>query len=547
MHKAINKLAAVAAIIVVVAAVLVFTLPQLQPTTTSPTSLTTTSSATTTTTTTTSPPPATKKILRIAIGIDADTLDPHAQTTTLISNIMEFMTEPLFFYNEKGELVHYLAESYSVSPDGLKVTVTLKKGIKFQDGYPLNATAVKLTFDRLLNPKVKVPSRYLLDALNSTDIVDTYTVRFNLKYPYAPFIRTLTTWYVISPSAYQTLGEENLGKTPIDIGTGPLRFKEWVKGDHITLTRFDGYWGGPVKFEEVVFKIVPEAQTREAMLLSGEVDIVYQPPPADLPKLNNTPGVKLAINPSTRVMTVNINTQRGPLKDVRVRQALNYAVDKEALIKNVLFNLATLADSPVYPAFFGYSPQKVYEYNPEKAKQLLAEAGYPNGFKLTLMVPTGRYIFDRQVGEALQSYLSKIGITVELYTPDWPTFVQSLIGQNYTSTPWELCYVGYGMTTPDADAVLYSVFHSSQWAPGKFNTMFYKNEMVDKLLDDARREVDENKRLQMYAQAQSIIWNECPWIFLYFQNFVLAHSDKVHGLIVYPYETFDIRQVYVLQ
>lgn len=533
MHKAINKLAAVAAIIVVVAAVLVFTLPQLQPT------------STISSTTPTSSPPVTQKVLRIAVGIDADTLDPHAQTTTLISNIMEFMTEPLFFYNEKGELIHYLAESYSVSPDGLKVTVTLKKGIKFQDGYPLNATAVKLTFDRLLNPKVKVPSRYLLDALNSTDIVDTYTVRFNLKYPYAPFIRTLTTWYIISPSAYQKLGEENLGKTPIDIGTGPLRFKEWVKGDHITLSRFDGYWGGPVKFEEVVFKIVPEAQTREAMLLSGEVDIVYQPPPADLPKLNNTPGVKLAINPSTRVMTVNINTQRGPLKDVRVRQALNYAVDKEALIKNVLFNLATLADSPVYPAFFGYSPQKVYEYNPEKAKQLLAEAGYPNGFKVTLMVPTGRYIFDRQVGEALQSYLSKVGVTVELYTPDWPTFVQSLIGQNYTSTPWELCYVGYGMTTPDADAVLYSVFHSSQWAPGKFNTMFYKNEEVDKLLDDARREVDENKRLQMYAQAQNIIWNECPWIFLYFQNFVLAHSDKVHGLIVYPYETFDIRQVYV--
>ncbi|MEM3787010.1 MAG: ABC transporter substrate-binding protein, partial [Nitrososphaeria archaeon] len=173
MHKAINKLAAVAAIIVVVAAVLVFTLPQLQPistisSTTSSTSFTTTSSVTTTTTmsstTPTSSPPVTQKVLRIAIGIDADTLDPHAQTTTLISNIMEFMTEPLFFYNQKGELVHYLAESYSVSPDGLKVTVTLKKGIKFQDGYPLNATAVKLTFDRLLNPKVKVPSRYLLDA-----------------------------------------------------------------------------------------------------------------------------------------------------------------------------------------------------------------------------------------------------------------------------------------------------------------------------------------------------------------------------------------------
>ncbi|MBC7090626.1 MAG: ABC transporter substrate-binding protein [Nitrososphaeria archaeon] len=548
MHKALNKLVAVAAVVVIVAAAVIFLVPQLQPTTPSSTTTTTTISTTTTTSstsTTVTTSPTTQKVLRIAIGIDADTLDPHAQTTTLISNIMSFITEPLFYYNEKGELIHYLAESYTVSSDGLKVTVVLKKGIKFQDGYPLNATAVKVTFDRLLNPKVKVPSRYLLDALNSTDIIDEYTVRFNLKYPYAPFVRTLTTWYVISPLAYQKLGEENLGKTPVDIGTGPFKFKEWVKGDRIVLSKFDGYWGGAVKFDEVVFKIVPEAQTREAMLLSGEVDIVYQPPPADLPKLNNTPGVVLAINPSTRVMTVNINTQRGPLKDVRVRQALNYAVDKEALIKNVLFNLATLADSPVYPAFFGYSPQKVYEYNPEKAKQLLAEAGYPNGFKLTLMVPTGRYIFDRQVGEALQAYLSKVGITVELYTPDWPTFVQSLIGQNYTSTPWDLCYVGYGMTTPDADAVLYSVFHSSQWAPGKFNTMFYKNERVDKLLDDARREVDEKKRLQMYAEAQAIIWEECPWIFLYFQNFVLAHSDKVHGLVVYPYETFDLRWVYI--
>jgi peptide/nickel transport system substrate-binding protein len=228
---------------------------------------------------------------------------------------------------------------------------------------------------------------------------------------------------------------------------------------------------------------------------------------------------------------------------VRVRQALNYAIDKDSIVKNVLFNLGTVYDSPCPKSFFGYSPQKVYEYNVTKAKQLLAEAGYSSGLSLKMNAPTGRYLFDRQVAEAIQSMLAKVGITVEIFTPDWPTFVQQLMGYNSTACPWDLCLIGYAMTVPDADQQLYPTFHSSQWAPGKFNTMFYKNTTVDWALDQARQSSDSTYRLQMYAQAQMGIWYDAPWIFLYNQKFVIATSDKLSGLIIYPYETFDIRTV----
>jgi len=506
-------------------------------TTTTTTSTTTSTSTTITTTTTTGP----KKVLRIGIGTDADTLDTAGQTTTTINNIVSFVCEPLTYYDEKGNMVYWLAESHTTSSDGLHVTMKLKKNIKFQDGTPFNAAAVKFTYDRLLNPQVKVPNRNLLAALNTTEVVDEYTVRFNLKFPYAPFIRVLSNFYIISPSQYAVLGEDNMARNLYNLGTGPLKFKEWVKGDRMVFVKFDEYWGGPISVDEVVFKVIPEAQTREAMLLSGDLDMILSPPPTDVSKLSGTPGVKVIVSDSTRVMTVNLYTAKGPFSDVRVRQAVNYAVDKEAIIKNIVFGLGTISDSSVPPSFFGYSHNEPYEYNPEKAKKLLADAGYPDGFTCKMMVPTGRYLFDRQVGEAIQSYLGKVGIKVELFTPDWPTFVSQLLGASPTNSTWDMTFVGYAMTVPDADAMLYPTMHSSQWAPGKFNTMIYKNEKVDSLLDQARREVDPNKRLSMYAEAQKEIWNDCPWIFLYVQKFIIAHSDKVSGLVVYPYETFDIR------
>jgi peptide/nickel transport system substrate-binding protein len=457
--------------------------------------------------------------------------------------MIQFAVEPLFYYDQNGKVVNLLAESYTVSSDGLKVDVQLRKNIKFQDGTDFNATAVKFSFDRALNPNVTVPLRSSIACLNSTEITGTYSVQFNLKYPFAPFIMATSMFPIISPTSYAKLGEAGIKSSLAGLGTGPFMFKEWVKGDHITFTRFNQYWGGPAAFDQVTWVIVPDATTREAMLLSGDLDMILSPPPTDILKLNSTAGVNVIMANSSRMLCVNIETQKGPLKDVRVRQALNYAIDKNSIVKYVLFNMGTVYNSAVPQTFFGYSPQQQYTYNVTKAKELLAAAGYPNGFTLKMLCPTGRYLFDTQVGEAIQSMLAQVGINVTISTPDWPTFVSELMGGNATSTTWDLTLIGYAMTVPDADQMLYPVFDSSQWAPGKFNTMFYKNATVDWALEQGRQSSNSTYRLQMYAIAQKDIWDDAPWIFLYSQKFVIVTSSRIHGLIISPYETFDIRKV----
>jgi len=547
-----------AIVVIAVAGIIAYMQFTAQPTTTTTPTSTSTTSTTVTTTTTTTPSTTTtttpqtvttttiglKKVVRIGIGIDADNLDPHAQTTTPIQNIVNFICEPLVWYNENGVLAPYLAESITTSEDGLQVTVVLKKGIKFQDGTEFNSQAVKFTFDRILNPNVKVPNRAQLEALNSTEVIDNYTIKFNLKKRFAPFISALSGWGIISPTTYQKLGEENIARNLYNLGTGPYKFKEWVKGDRIVLVKFDEYWKGVPKIDEVVFKIVPEAQTREAMLLAGDLDIAIAPPPPDVVKMNSTTGIIVYAADSTRYIYAGFNTQKEPFNNVKVRQALNYAVDKEAITKNVLFNLGSTVKGPFHQSMFGFSEQKPYEYNPDKAKQLLSEAGYPNGFKVKMMSPTGRYLFDRQVAEAIQSYLAKVGVTVELFTPDWPTFVSELMSKNATSTSWDIVLIGWAGNYPDADGALYATLHSSQWPPGKFNWAFYKNAEVDRLLDQGRIEPNPEQRAKIYAEAIKIIWEDCPDIWLYVQRYVVASSTKIHGLRFYPNEMFDIRSAY---
>ena len=499
-----------------------------------------------------------EKVLVIAIGIDADNLDPVAQTTTLISNIVDFMVEPLFKIDEKGNLVPWLAESYEVSEDGKEIIVKLRKGVYFQDGTPLTAEAVRFTFmNRVLNESVRVPLRSWFAALDRVEVVDDYTVKFVLKYPYAPFLRVLTTTVagIVSPNAVKKLGER-IAYEPFDIGTGPFKFKEWVKGDRIVLVKNENYWRGPVKIDKVIFKIVPEAQTREAMLLAGDVDMVVLPPPTDIPKLEADPTIRVVKADSTRYLLVGI-LQKGPLKDKRVRQALNYAVDKEALVNNVLFGLASVAKSPMPPGFFGYFEMPVYKYDLDKARELLRQAGWQDvdgdgvlensegqEFTLKMLVPTGRYLFDRQVGEAIQSMLRKAGIRVELITPDWPTFVAMLF-KPLNETEHDLVLVGWGPWVLDADFMLYPTLHSSQMPPKGFNFVFYNNSKLDELLDKARAEPDPKKRLDLYRQAVELIWDDPPWIFLYVQKYVIAYKDYVKGVKVYPIEKFDITEAYI--
>ena len=483
-----------------------------------------------------------EKVLRVGIGIDPDTLDPAGQTTTLISNIVRMVVEPLFIIDVNGKLKPWLAEGYEVSSDGLTYTIRIKKSIKFHDGTPLTAEAVKFSLERILDLNVRVPGRHNYLVIKEIEVVDDYTVRIRLKHTFAPFISLLTDTAtgIMSPNAVKKLGEDIVHNLK-GVGTGPFKFVEWVKGDRIVLERNDEYWGGKPKLKKIIFKVVPDANTREAMLLAGDLDMIVLPPAADIPALAKRSDVKLWFSNASRTMFIGINTQYGPLKDVRVRQALNYAVDKEAIVKNVLLGLGKPLDAPIPWFFFSYKPLKPYEYDPEKAKKLLAEAGYPDGFEVTLFAPNGRYLFDKEVAEAVASYLEAVGIKVNIRIHDWPTYV-SLLFQPREKTQLQLFLLGFGVGTPDPHFQYYLSFHSKAFPPNGFNFFFYNNSEVDTLLDEAVKTLGPEKRATMYQRVSEILWHDCPWIWLYVQSYVVATSSKVKGLIMYPYEMFDLRE-----
>jgi peptide/nickel transport system substrate-binding protein len=532
---ALSKTAAIIIAVVVVIAVIggvtVLT-RQPQP---SPTPTPTSPSPTTATVVTT--PTVTKKdTIKVAIGVDLDTVDPHAQTTTMVYNVLRHCYETLVWFDEKGNVIPWLAEKWEVSPDGKVYTFYIRKGVKFHDGSELDAYVVKANFDRWLDPTVRVPQRGQLGPIEKVEVVDKYTVKVYMKTPYAVFLRALGAYLLITSSEVITsFGNKTITEV---IGTGPYKFVAWEKGKRIVIERFDDYWGEKSVLKRIEWLVIPEASTRLAALLAGDVDFAFNLPPTDLERVKGDARFTVLTPTSNRIIFVAM-IPRGPLADPKVRQALNYAVDVDSIIKNVLYGLGIKTNAPLPPHFFGYADMPPYTYNPEKAKQLLAEAGYPQGFKVVLMHPTGRYLMDKQVAEAIQAYLSKVGITVELKTMDWPSFVAELLKPLDQKT-FDMVLLGWGPAVADAHFTLYGQFHSAQATPKGLAAAHYNNSEVDKLLEAALAELNESKRAEYYKKAIEIIWRDAPWIFLYTQKWFFASSASLEGYKVH----IDGEQVY---
>uniref|UniRef100_A0A7C5U547 ABC transporter substrate-binding protein n=1 Tax=Caldiarchaeum subterraneum TaxID=311458 RepID=A0A7C5U547_CALS0 len=482
--------------------------------------------------------------IRIAIGIEPDTLDPTAQTTTLVANVMYYVYETLVkIQDPDGKIVPGLAESWTVSPDGLTYTFNLRRGVKFHDGSTLDANVVKQNFDRMLDPKTRSPQRAVVGhtRIDKVTVTGQYSLEIKLKEPFAPFLRGLASIHsaIISPLALQKYGT---GLVDEPAGTGPFKFVKWNRGESLILQLFDEYWDQKATIKELVFRFIPEAASREAALLAGDVDIAVLPPASDVTKLRQDSRVKVYTPPTQRIIFITLNTQWGPLKDARVRQALNYAVDKNAIVEKVVFGLATPAVAPLPEFLIKNTRIGFYEYNPNKAKQLLAEAGYPNGFKMTLLHPVGRYIQDKQIAEAVQAYLREVGVEVELKTADWPTFVASINQKTLEEQiqSHQAVLLGWGYWLYDPHPQLYGQFHSSQWPKNGLAPAFYKNPRVDELLDQAAKTVDEEKRTQLYIELSKLIWEDAPWIFLHVQSYFIVARADLKDLIMQNNEMFFV-------
>lgn len=476
----------------------------------------------------------------VALGVDATNLDAPKATDSPTATILSHIVQPLFEFTPEGTIEPLLVESYEFSKDGLSLTLNLREGITFQDDTPFNAEAVKFNLERFVAPETAAPFAFLL-ANRWTDIVveDEHTVRIDLAGPFAPLLAHLThsSTAIQSPTAIQQQGEDYANPP---VGTGPYRFVAWEPGQYLDLTRFDGYWGERPEIENVRFLPVPENTTRMALVETGEAHVAVNVPPQDMARLAANPDVAVDISTGLRTIYIFFNTQREPFTDARVRRALNYAVDKEQIVDFLLGGAARPSDAAIAPNIFGYSPAGTYEYDPERARELLAEAGYEDGLDLTLHCPSGRYPQDIQICEAIQSMLADVDVNATIETMEWGAYLQT-VRAPFEDNQVQMGMLGWGTVTGDADYGLYALFHSDEWAPA-FNLAFYRNSMVDSLLEEARTNTDPAVREQVYADILELIYTDAPWLFLHSLSQVTAIRDEVEGVIVHPTERFLVHK-----
>jgi len=482
--------------------------------------------------------------LRVAIGIDPDTLDPAAQTTTTSSQIVDMMAETLVTIDEKGALKPLLATRWDQASDGMSWNFTLRQGVKFSDGTPFNAQAVKFSVDRLLNPNTFRTQPGILGGktgIDRIDVVDDSHVKFSLKTKFSPFASamTQTNAAIISPaSVTQAPNKAEVITQPV--GTGPYKFKERVAGDHITMDANKDYWGTKANYDTQTYKVVPEAASREALVKSGGADVIALPPANDLPALGADPTLKVVLGPSDRTIQIVINTQdttQPLLQKPEVRQALNYAVDKNAIIKTVMFGAATPLDAPMAKSLFGYCSTGSYGYDVNKAKSMLQSAGAA-GMTVRLAAPTGRYVQDIQVANAVAGYLRDAGLKVEgPATNDWPTYVATYANVPPAQAKIDLHMLGWAPAYLDAQQQ-FEQFYSPRIPPGGLASSYYKSSQVDTLVEQANSGTDPAQRSKDYCTAAKTVWNDAPWIFLYNQKYPFVTTSKVAAVTGLPNEKF---------
>lgn len=464
-------------------------------------------------------------------GTEPTTLDPHLVNDNATARASCQIYETLVYRDTDSSIKPGLAESWTTSEDATVWTFKLREGVKFHDGETFNAEAVKYNIERLQNPDTAAPKASLVNMVKSVDVVDEYTVSFTLTEPSSVFLAQISSYTtgMLSPKAVETYGKD-FGQNPV--GTGPLKLESWDYGSSLTLTRFDDYWGEKATVDSVTIRIVPEDASRVMMLKTGDADIVAGIPPIQIADLKADDNVKVLIETGYRTIFVGMNSTKAPLDDVRVRQAVNYAIDREAIIKNIMRDIASYPDSFMISNVIDYSAKGLgcYEYNPEKAKELLAEAGVEN-LTMTLSTPEGRYTNDRQVAEVVQAMLAEVGITAKIEVLDWGAYQEKA-----TAGEHELFLLGMGCPTGDPEFNMYMNFGTT----GPQNYSRFSNATVDKLLEEQSTILDNDERAGVMYQIQEELKNDACSAPLYYEVQTYGSAADISGFVIYPNENVNM-------
>jgi peptide/nickel transport system substrate-binding protein len=447
-----------------------------------------------------------QKPLVISQAPDAVTMDPHMHSQAETMNVLLNVYDPLVDFSEKFEPVPNLATAWKQT-DPVTWRFTLRKGVTFHNGEVFNARAVKFSFDRLVDPNQKAPMGTRLSAIKEARVVDDYTVELITKEPYAPLLYIISLYLmVVPPDTVKQMGDVKFGQT--GVGTGPYRVVSWTKDQQLALEANSKYWKGAPRVQRVVYRPIPEDSARVAALQTGESDIVTSVPPERWQDVEQDKATRVSARTGTMVY-MGLDALNPPFSDVRVRRALNHAVDVDTIVRKILLGTADRMNGPFFKTALGYDKAiPAFKYDPALAKKLLAEAGYPNGFETVLSALPAQEGASKlmEVAETVAYQLGQVGVKVRIDTLEPATAFA-----RYRNREFKMYFFTWP-ENPEPDRYLYTLFHSQ--ARG----YYYKNAEADKLLDQGRRSFNLAERRKVYETLHKLFVDDAPWVFLYAQK-----------------------------
>jgi peptide/nickel transport system substrate-binding protein len=454
--------------------------------------------------------------ITIAQGIDAEFLDVQMTNNIVTLIINGSIYDTLLTRDKQLQITPRLATAYKLVSEKVW-EVKLRSGVKFHNGEPFDANAVKFSFERIYRQDFKSPQKGWFSTIDRVEVVDPTTVRFHTKVPDPAMPARMTLMYQLAPKYVAQVGDVQANLKPV--GTGPFKFVEWSKNERIVVEANDEHWTGKPAVRRATWRPIPELGARIAALQTGQADLIVNVPPDQLPTLAATKTVRVEKIPSCRIIYFGIaQIKGGALADRRVRQAINHAVDVQGILDAVLLGNGKRINSSMPPNVWGYDPSiPFYDYNPQKAKELLAAAGQTN-LTLTLQAPNGRWAMDKDIAQAIAGQLTENGIKTNVkIIGEWGSYVRSVLDHKTE----DIFMNGWCLPSLEPDHWVTPNLHTGE------PVSQYSNPEVDKLIVAARAEMNVEKRKQLYAQLLRLIRDDAPWIFGYQQMDIYGVNTRL--------------------
>ncbi|MDI3340525.1 MAG: ABC transporter substrate-binding protein [Sphaerobacter sp.] len=474
--------------------------------------------------------------ITVALNSDLTTMDPHKSTAAVDRQVYQLIYDKLVDIDAQLNIVPYLAERWEIADDGKQYTFTLVSGVTFHDGEPLNAAAVKANFDRMLDPATASPRRSEVAQVTEVQAPDDTTVVLVLSQPYAPLLATLSdrAGMIISPKAIQEKGDD-LAREPV--GSGAFVFVEWVKDDHLTVKRNENYWQEGLPYlDQVTYKPVTDATVRLTSLRTNEVQMVDAISAKDVEATKNDPSLVYSEVAGLAFQYISLNSSKPPFDKKELRQAVAWTIDREAIINAIFFGIGHPAQTPIPPSSWAYDESvQVYHQDYDKAKELLAAGGAPDGFEFTMLVTNTPDAI--QLAEAYRAQMAAVGINAKLELLEFGTLLDRNDAGDFQAV--SLQWSG----RPDPDGNIYNYFITD----GGLNRGKYSNPEVDRLLEQTRAVADPAERKKLYAEVCRLIAEDAPMIFIRFPAEIKVWQPVIQGFVHVPDGMMRLKTVWLRQ